>query len=440
MSDRATVYAITNRLWSSAAGLLTATLVAARFDPGLQGFYYTFASLLSLQTFVELGFGDLIQQFVSHEWALTASRDAAEKRRAEDRLGSLLRLSLGWYGRVSLLLLAGLGIGGSVYFRTYSPGAVGVSWELAWWLATLATASGVFLTPLFSFLEGANRVERTHGTRLAQSLAGRIAGFAAILSGAGIFTVALARAASLVAGAVGAAGEGGELFRRFRHRGAEARVSWREEIWPLQWRFALTCLSGYVVTSLFTPVLFAFHGPEVAGQMGMTAAAAAAITSAAFAATATRVPRLASFAARREFRAMDALFRRATLSSLALAASGASSLLLGLMVARTLDLGIASRFLPPFEAALFLFAVVCQQLRFAMGSYLRAHKAEPFVVLAAVEAVLALVLLTILGKSYGSLGMVSGFLGLTLVTLVPAIAIFGRCRSLWHRRLLEVTA
>lgn len=437
LPERATIYAMTHRLGSSAGGLLMASLVALYFSPELQGFYYTFASLLSLQTFVELGFGELVQQFVSHEWAACSSTDAAERARAECRLSSLLRLSLVWYGRVSLLLMAGLGIGGSLYFRAFSPGTFDLSRELAWWLATAATAAMVFLTPCFSFLEGANLVERAQGTRLAQSLVSRLAGFAAIVWGAGLFTVAVTRAASLLVGTAGVAGRVSDFLRRFWHRETGPRLSWRGEIWPLQWKFALTWLSGYVVNTLFTPVLFAFHGPEVAGRMGMTVSAAAAISSAAFAATTTKVPRLALAAARREFREMDSLFRRATLSSLGLAAAGALAFLLGLVAARKLDLAIAARFLPPFEAALFLAAIVLQQLRFAMGSYLRAHKEEPFVFLAAVEGLLALVFLTVLGRSFGSLGMVSGFLGLTLLTLVPAVAIFERSRSLWHRPLSE---
>jgi hypothetical protein len=440
--ERATVYAMTHRLWSSAGGLLTAALIAMTFSPELQGFYYTFSSLLSFQTFVELGFGDILQQFVSHEWALSSSKDDSERRRAEGRLSSLLRLSLGWYGRVALLLLAGLGVGGSLYFDRFTPDATAPRWMLAWWLATLATAAGVFLTPFISFLEGANRVDRVYGTRLAQGVSSRLVGFAFIVSGAGLFTIAASRAASLAAGAVGTAPEGRRLLRRFWSARAPegARVSFREELLPLQWRYALTWISGYVVTSLFTPVLFASRGPEVAGRMGMTVTAAAAISSAAFAATATKVPRLALHAARREFDSMDALFRRATLSSLALAGAGALALWLGLLFARTLDLPIAARFLPPFEVALFLLAVVLQQLRFAMGSYLRAHKAEPFVYLAACEGVAAVVVLTLLGRSYGSLGMVSGFLGLTLLTLLPVIAIFERSRTLWHRRTLEATA
>jgi hypothetical protein len=437
--ERATIYAVANRLWSSAGGLLTAALVALFFSPELQGFYYTFGSLLSLQTFAELGFGELIQQFVSHEWALSDSPDAGERRRAEDRLSSLLRLSLRWYGRVSLLFLVGVGVGGSVYFRRFAPVASAPPWELAWWLATLATAAGVLLTPFFSFLEGANRVERAHGTRLAQGLVSRGAGFAAIVSGAGLYTLAFTRAASLLSGAAGVAGEGRGFLRRFWHRKGEGRVSFREELWPLQWRFALSWLSGYVVNSLFTPVLFASHGPVVAGRMGLTVTAGAAISSAAFAATATKVPRLALFAARREFQRMDALFRRAALSSLALALAGALLFWLGLLAARRLELPIASRFLSPLETALFLVAVVLQQLRFAMGSYLRAHKEEPFVSLAAFEGIFALVFLTLLGRRFGSLGMVSGFLGLTLLTMIPAVAIFERCRSLWHRKLSEAT-
>jgi len=79
MIERATLYAMANRLWGSASGLLTAVLVAWFFTPELQGYYFTFLSLLTLQTFVELGFGELLQQFVSHEWAKTTSADSGER-------------------------------------------------------------------------------------------------------------------------------------------------------------------------------------------------------------------------------------------------------------------------------------------------------------------------------------------------------------------------
>ena len=435
MIERATFYAMASRLWGSAAGLLTAVLVAWFFTPELQGYYFTFLSLLTLQTFAELGFGELLQQFVSHEWAKTASTDPGERERSLSRLAALFRFSLRWYGGVALLLGAGLGIAGSVYFRTFSNGSDGrtISWELAWWIAVAVTALSVLLTPWYSLLEGANRVERVHGVRLGQGLASRIAGFLAIPFGFGLFTIAVTRIVSFLVGISGLGREALGIARRLRRAPVSREaISYRSELWPLQWKFALSWLSGYLLYSLFTPVLFAFHGPELAGRMGMTAAAATAISSAAFAVMATKVPRLAILAAGRDYPAMDTLFRRATVSSVLVSAAGAALFLSFLALARRLDLELAKRFLPTLETSLFLSALVLQQVRFAMGSYLRAHKAEPFALLSVLEGLGAVPLLTLLGRDFGALGMILGFLGLTTITLVPAFHIFERCRRSWH--------
>jgi hypothetical protein len=438
MMDRATLYAGANRLWGSAAGLLTAALVATFFTPDLQGYYFTFLSLLTLQTIVELGFGELLQQFVSHEWAKTASAQSEERERALSRLRGLLRFSLRWYGGSALLLGAGLGIAGSIYFRAFSNDR-GVAWEIPWWTAVAVTALSVLLTPWFSFLEGANRVERVHGVRLGQGICSRAAGFLAIVFGLGLHTVAVTRIVSVVVGVLGLGREFLEMVRRLvRSSSGQHAVSYRRELWPLQWRFAMTWLSGYLLYSLFTPALFAFHGPEVAGRMGMTVAAASAISSAAFALMATRVPKLAMLAAERDYPAMDALFRRATVSSVLVAGAGASIFLSALALAQALDLSIASRFLPILDAALFLGALVLQQVRFAMGSYLRAHKAEPFAPLAVAEALIAVPLLTLAARELGARGMILAFLVLTTATLLPAVHIFERCRRAWHPRTVTV--
>jgi len=432
MIERATLYAMANRLWGSASGLLTAVLVAWFFTPELQGYYFTFLSLLTLQTFVELGFGELLQQFVSHEWAKTTSADSGERERSLSRLAALFRFSLRWYGGVALLLCAALGIAGSVYFRTFSDSRT-ISWELAWWIAVAATALSVLLTPFFSLLEGANRVERVHGVRFLQGFASRIAGFLAIAFGCGLFTIAVTRCVSFSVGLAGLGRDALAIVRRLWRAPVDGEsVSYRRELWPLQWKFALSWLSGYLLYSLFTPVLFAFHGPELAGRMGMTAAAATAISSAAFAVMATKVPRLAILAAERDYPAMDALFRRATVSSVLVSASGAALFLSFLALARRLDLELASRFLPTLEASVFLSALVLQQVRFAMGSYLRAHKAEPFVALSVLEGLGAVPLLTLLGRDFGARGMILGFLAITTITLVPAFHIFERCRRSWH--------
>jgi O-antigen/teichoic acid export membrane protein len=428
MPERATLYAMGNRLFGAAGGLLTAALVAVFFTPELQGYYYTFLSLLTLQTLTELGFGELLQQFVSHEWA-----------RGSQRLRALVRFSLLWYAGAAGLLFLVLGIGGSVYFGVFPHGADQgeADWPLAWWLASLATALSVVLTPLFSLVEGANRVSRAHGVRLTQGVASRLAGLVAIPLGAGLVTIVVTRLVSLAIGIGGLGREARELWRR--SPSSTGPFPYRRELLPLQWKFAMSCLSGYVLYSLFTPIAFAVEGPVVAGQFGMTLAAAGAIASAAFAAVATKVPRLALYAASGEFRAMDSLFHRATLSSVAVSAAGASLFLGALVAARESGVALAARFLPTLETSILLGTFVLQQVRFAMGSYLRAHKQEPFLALSLFEGLVAVPLFLLLGRRFGALGMVAGFFALTFATLVPAVTIFERCRALWHGPVLVRT-
>ena len=55
--DRAIVYALFARAWGFSAGPISAILIAVKFTQATQGFYYTFGSILALQTFAELGIG-----------------------------------------------------------------------------------------------------------------------------------------------------------------------------------------------------------------------------------------------------------------------------------------------------------------------------------------------------------------------------------------------
>ncbi len=73
------------RSWSIVAGGATVLLVPACLSSFEQGYYYTFASLLSLQIFFELGMNQVILQLVSHD---VAHCDGA----AGGRLGGLIAL------------------------------------------------------------------------------------------------------------------------------------------------------------------------------------------------------------------------------------------------------------------------------------------------------------------------------------------------------------
>ncbi|MFC1821060.1 hypothetical protein ACFLZG_08265, partial [Thermodesulfobacteriota bacterium] len=131
--DRAVFFGVLSKVWSIVAGPVTLILIATKFSPELQGYYYTFGSILALQVFVELGLGSIIIQFASHEWAKLSIGEARQITGDSDalsRLTSLAKIITKWYFFGSIFLIFGLGIGGFIFFSSQS--TVSFNWQNPW--------------------------------------------------------------------------------------------------------------------------------------------------------------------------------------------------------------------------------------------------------------------------------------------------------------------
>src|SRR6478752_1973361 len=98
--DRAVFFAAASRLWTVGAGVITLFIVGTSFSPEIQGYYFTFFSIIGLLIFLELGLSQSLVQFASHEFARLSfdsgfrlSGDAS----ALSRLQAFGRLALQWY-------------------------------------------------------------------------------------------------------------------------------------------------------------------------------------------------------------------------------------------------------------------------------------------------------------------------------------------------------
>ena len=98
--DKAVILGLVSKTWVIIAGPVTALLIATFFTSSLQGYYYTFATLLALQMFVELGLGTVIQMFASHEWAKLSFDDKQQIVGDEDSISRLIstsRIAFKWF-------------------------------------------------------------------------------------------------------------------------------------------------------------------------------------------------------------------------------------------------------------------------------------------------------------------------------------------------------
>jgi len=430
--DRATLFALMQRLWLIGSGPLTALLITLYFTPEVQGYYYTFASIIAFQIFAELGLGQVILLFASHEWAelgLDADGRIVGNPDALSRLASLHRFAVAWYLGAAIVLIAGQYIGGIWLF---SASHSTVEWR-APWIALCLVSSGIFMViPIWSLIEGCNQVAEVYRFRFGEAIVFTVFLWIAIVARMSLWVPVVGSAAKLVYNLWYLAAHKRNFIASLRAATIKARIKWGE-IWQLQKRFALSWISGYFIFSLFTPVAFRYQGPVIAGQVGITLAMTRLLYSLSGAWLATRLPSFGVAIARRDYARLDKMALRAGLLTIGTAVVGAVSLWSGLYLMSIFYARFAVRFLPLFPTGLFLAASVMIIATLPISSYLRAHKQEPMMGISVLGAVLIGLSTWFFGKTVGVNGMGMGYLVINSLVMLPgSILICQRCRAEWH--------
>jgi hypothetical protein len=435
--DRAIAFTVLARGWASAAGLVTVALIARLLSPAEQGYYYTFGSIVAMQLIFELGFSVVILQLASHETAhLRIGEDGKVEgdERHHARLASVLRKSFHWYtvaaGFMGLVLIPG----GWWFFETHAKAGAAVSWHLPWTLVVLASCITFQIDPIFSFLEGCGMVARVARTRFAQAVLGSSMAWLALGTHHGLLAPAAMVGGQAIAGLYWLFRRRALLLGLYRKAIGPNAIHWMEEVWPFQWRIAVSYGCGFFIFQLFNPVLFAYWGPAEAGRMGMSLSLCNALASIAISWINTKSAPFGALIARRRFTELDRTFFRAATQSLALSVIGSAVVWTGTWYLRAHHYAFANRLLPGLPFALLLGSMNINQVVSSMAIYLRAHKQEKFLINSVLGAVLMGSSTYFLGRYFGALGMTSGQFAIAVgVGLGYGTYVFLKYRKLWHQ-------
>lgn len=433
--DRAVGFSVLARLWSSAAGLVTVVLIARFLSPAEQGYYYTFGSLVALQIIFELGFSFVILQLASHERAqlsISPDYEVRGESSAHDRLASVLQKSVRWYSVAAALMAATLLPAGFYFFSARQHSGHDISWQFPWGSAVLIAALNFQLDPLLSFLEGCGYVAQVARTRFIQSIIGSLLAWIALSSHHGLFAPAMMLLGTASGSLIWLFGKRRLLRGLLRHSSGTNRIRWNQEVWPFQWRIAVSWFCGYFIFWLFNPVLFAYRGPVEAGRMGMSLSLTNAIMNIAVSWVSTKSAPFGMLIARKEYQQLDRTFFRALWQSSAVSVAGALTAWLGTILLNVQHIRFAQRLLDPSSIALLMIYMITNILIFAEAYYLRAHKQEVFFVNSLVGAVAVTACTLIFGRLYGARGIVVSCCIGNLLSLAWATQKFRKYRRLWH--------
>jgi hypothetical protein len=435
--DRAVAFTLAHRGWQLVANAAVLVLIARFLSPIEQGFYYLFFSILSLQVFFELGLTYVLMQFASHEAArLTWTKEGTLEGHplAEARLALLVRFAAFWYGAVAVLLVTLLLPGGLIMFGRSADAALAPFWQGSWTGMVIGTAGLLFISLALAVLEGSGLVAEVARLRAVQDILAYGAFGTALVLGAGLWAAPLLPVTRLLVSVAWLWFSKRTFFLRlFRVDADRGLLSWWTEVWPMQWKIALSWISGYFTFQLFTPVLFAFSGAAAAGQMGMSLSIASALTTVALAWIQTKAPQFGQLIARREFAELDRQFFRVMRQAAGIAAASGTAIWIGISTLHAWDSPWSQRFLGPAPMGLLMLACLFQVVIYGESVYLRAHKDEPLLACSIAIAVLTTLSTYVLGRACGAVGIAAGYLcvmataGLTWATMV-----FVSKRRLWH--------
>lgn len=432
--DTAVGYALWQKFWLLFAGPVNLLLVVVFASPSAQGFYYTFASIMAMQSFAELGFYIVIISVASHEWVrlrLDETGSIIGDHQALSRLVSLGRLIFRWYAVSAVIFMLGAGLIGWMLMRKDL--TTQIAWETPWLLVTLLTGLNFWIVPFIYLLEGCNQLASLNAFRLRQAILANFTFWAVLPYFGPLWGLAGIAFTSLLTTFHFLFIQNRNFFRPFWKHPTTEQIDWLAEIWPLQWRLAVQGAVQYCVTNIFTPIMFHYHGAVQAGQMGMTRQILSSLESISSIWIQTRVPSYGMLIAERKFHELDSKWAKNSKISLLVILLGGGAFWLGLLILGKLDVPLAGRLLIPSVTALMLVSVFLTQIIQCEAAYLRAHKKEPLMLIGVGNGILTGLLAWQFGKVYGAVGIaVASLAVMTLFTFPGATIIWMKCRKEWH--------
>jgi len=312
-----------------------------------------------------------------------------------------------------------------------------VAWIWPWLLAVAAAMAGLWCQPFYSFLDGCGQIREVAALRLRQTAVGMILAWSALLLHRGLYSPALVLAGQITVGIFFLVVRRRFLAGLLLYPAREAAIHWSREVWPFQWRIAVSWMCSYFTIQVFIPILFALRGPVEAGQMGMSLSITGYMTSLVLPWISTKATPFGRMIAQHQFLQLDRLFQRTLAQSLAVfstiaLAAGLTMALLTLVAPK-----LAARMVSPQLFWVLLLAAGASCVVQSVATLLRSFKKEPFLRQSLVVASLTLVLALLTARRWGNTGVTFSYLIATAgVGLPAAMMIFARAR----RRYLAMSA
>ncbi len=277
----------------------------------------------------------------------------------------------------------------------------------AWILFSVISGLNLFISLLQSIYQGFDKVSDVQKTIFAGMVLLQLSSWLFLFLGLHLWALVLSNLFSVILVASLLYHLAPVFWRQVMTYKSIEKIGWFHEIASLQWRYAVSWSSGYLMFNLFIPVVYKFEGAVVAGQLGLTTNVIRSLMDSSMSWLTSRIPKFNILVAKGQRQDLRRLFRKSFIQGYFFYIAGGVCFVGLLALLSGFDI-IATRFLSVNFVVLILFSELAEVKIWYLAVYLRSHKKEPFYWLSVLSSVLITgVIFTVL-PAFGIFGVLIG--------------------------------
>lgn len=395
--------------------------VVWRLSPVEQGVFFVYMSLGALLLLSDFGLAYASLQTASHLAVPDGEGKFARFRQKAHRLNlRILSIAVVLVGAFGALIL-------SSRLNAEHP-------EMHWAASWAAFIFAVFLTQLLNLeltlIEGGKSPPLAWSIRFFQELVSGVVFIAALIGGAGLWSLAAYWAARFAFTAIWLSTTRSGFAKPSGP--ADATFDWRKEVWPFQWKIGLSVLCGFLIFQAFNPIVLVEQGPIVAGQFGMSLALMNMLLIVTTVWPLSQAPRYGGLIRRERFEELRHAFWPMCIASSLVATLAALAVFLALMWATEHKLRYVDRFSDTVTTGILLATAVAHHLTHCFSVILRAERRDPTLPFTVVGSVVLVVVIWICAHYGAPRDIALANLALTLPGVPIVIFLYWRRKAHWR--------
>ena len=430
--NKALQYVLSSRIISFLVQPVIIFLISKKFNSTEQGYFYTIGSLVTISIFFELGLGVVLTNYASHLFSKIKwdERDRIIGDRSDlTRFFQFFRKAI-YYYLIVFILYAGCLLLYS-YLNFYKKADFHYSRDLI--LVVIFSGLNLLHIPFMSIIEGCGKIKEVQFIRFLQAIGGQVLICLSLLVNLKMEAIFLEYFLYFSSFTIWLLWKFRGLFFQlleFKGEGNQTEFNWKKEIFPFQFQVSLSWLAAYFLGYLFVPIAYAFMGPVIAGQLGMTMKLTTYIFNVSIAWVNVQSPKYAQYLSLGKNVQLNKLVGKTLFDSMLVAISIAILMIAGIFFLQILQIEFSKRVLPLMLFASIACTNVINVYNHNLSSYLRAFRTEPMLYLNIAVSILILVNNIVSGYTRNIYQMTIGyFLVMLLVSLPIGTYLYNKWRG-----------